>query len=199
MSEEYRIEIKVKNNNILKMIEKRGYSTVGEFCRLNPAVTNDVALIGELVNLKKSPLSANGDYRPMVYRLCDSLECTPEDLFTDTQLRTALETNKRTLQVNEAEMQFALENMNATRSLEQIIDDRDLNTKLFEALDKLTPREKKGIEMNFGLNGMHEHTLQEVADYFGVTRERTRQIILKAMRKLRHPSRTEDLRIYMES
>jgi len=197
MSAEYRIEVKVKNNNILKLIEKRGYSTVGEFCRLNPTLSKDVSTIGELVNLKLSPLSSNSEYRPVVYRLCDALECMPEDLFTETQMTTALETNKRILQVNEAEMKFTLENMNNQKSLEQILDEGDLGKKVVEVLETLTPREEKIIGMRFGINGYSETPMDEIAKYFDVSRNRIKQIQQTALRKLRHLSRADGLKEYI--
>ena len=69
-----------------------------------------------------------------------------------------------------------------------------------EVLKSLTPREEKVIKMRFGLgpNGS-EHTLEEVGQHFAVTRERIRQIEAKALRKLRHPSRSRKLKAFLES
>src|SRR5215475_9836998 len=68
-----------------------------------------------------------------------------------------------------------------------------------EALLKtLTPREEKVIKMRFGLGDGSEHTLEEVGQSFAVTRERIRQIEAKALRKLRHPSRSRKLRAFLE-
>src|SRR5919205_745084 len=69
-----------------------------------------------------------------------------------------------------------------------------------EVLATLTPREEKVIKMRFGLgpNGS-EHTLEEVGQHFAVTRERIRQIEAKALRKLRHPSRSRKLKAFLES
>ena len=59
-----------------------------------------------------------------------------------------------------------------------------------EVLKTLSPREEKIIKMRFGLQDGSEHTLEEVGQHFAVTRERIRQIEAKALRKLRHPSRS---------
>ena len=68
-----------------------------------------------------------------------------------------------------------------------------------EALLKtLTPREEKVIKMRFGLGDGSEHTLEEVGQNFAVTRERIRQIEAKALRKLRHPSRSRKLKAFLE-
>ncbi len=65
-------------------------------------------------------------------------------------------------------------------------------------LKTLTPREERVIKMRFGLEDGSEHTLEEVGQSFAVTRERIRQIEAKALRKLRHPSRSRNLRSYLE-
>ena len=66
-------------------------------------------------------------------------------------------------------------------------------------LKTLTPREEKVIKMRFGLDDGSEHTLEEVGQSFQVTRERIRQIEAKALRKLRHPSRSRKLRAFLDA
>ena len=68
-----------------------------------------------------------------------------------------------------------------------------------EILDSLTPREAKVLRMRFGIEMSTYHTLEEVGKQFYVTRERIRQIESKAVRKLKHPSRSDKLRSFMES
>ena len=68
-----------------------------------------------------------------------------------------------------------------------------------EILDSLTPREAKVLRMRFGIEMSTDHTLEEVGKQFDVTRERIRQIESKAVRKLKHPSRSDKLRSFMES
>ena len=65
------------------------------------------------------------------------------------------------------------------------------------ALAALSDRERQVLELRFGLNNQKEHTLEEVSRYFHVTRERIRQIEAKALRKLRHPTRSRELRDYL--
>ena len=72
-----------------------------------------------------------------------------------------------------------------------------LKEQLGEVLKTLTPREAKVLMLRFGLEGGHPHTLEEVGKEFDVTRERIRQIEAKALRKLRHPSRSKKLKDYM--
>ena len=65
-------------------------------------------------------------------------------------------------------------------------------------LQSLTPREEQVIRMRFGIGDGSEHTLEEVGKQFDVTRERIRQIEAKALRKLRHPTRSEQLRSFLD-
>ncbi len=73
-----------------------------------------------------------------------------------------------------------------------------LQTVTQEILDSLTPREAKVLRMRFGIEMNTDHTLEEVGKQFDVTRERIRQIEAKALRKLRHPSRSERLRSFLD-
>jgi len=73
-----------------------------------------------------------------------------------------------------------------------------LKEQLEEVLETLTPREEKVLRLRFGLDDGRTRTLEEVGQQFGVTRERIRQIEAKALRKLRHPSRSRKLKDYLE-
>ena len=68
-----------------------------------------------------------------------------------------------------------------------------------DILDGLTPREAKVLRMRFGIEMTSDHTLEEVGKQFDVTRERIRQIEAKALRKLKHPSRSAKLRSFIAS
>ena len=74
----------------------------------------------------------------------------------------------------------------------------NLQERTAKVLHTLTPREEKILRMRFGMDDGSEHTLEEVGQMFAVTRERIRQIEAKALRKLRHPSRSSKLRLLME-
>lgn len=73
-----------------------------------------------------------------------------------------------------------------------------LKEQIRQALGVLSDREREVLEMRFGLIDGQDHTLEEVGRHFGVTRERIRQIEAKALRKLRHPTRSRQLRDYLE-
>ena len=72
-----------------------------------------------------------------------------------------------------------------------------MKEQLDEVMNTLTPREAKVLKLRFGLEDGRTRTLEEVGKEFEVTRERIRQIEAKALRKLRHPSRSKKLRDYM--
>ncbi len=83
-------------------------------------------------------------------------------------------------------------------SLSDSVTHNDLKEKIREVLKTLTPREEKVLKMRFGIDVASEHTLEEVGKDFSVTRERIRQIEVKALKKLRHPSRSKKLATFFD-
>jgi RNA polymerase primary sigma factor len=90
-----------------------------------------------------------------------------------------------------------IEDRNVVSPAENVIN-LNLKEQTEALLKTLTPREEKVIKMRFGLGDGSEHTLEEVGQNFAVTRERIRQIEAKALRKLRHPSRSRKLKAFLE-
>lgn len=78
------------------------------------------------------------------------------------------------------------------------VSGNDLKERVREVLKTLTPREEKVLKMRFGIDVASEHTLEEVGKDFSVTRERIRQIEVKALRKLKHPSRAKKLQTFFD-
>ena len=85
-----------------------------------------------------------------------------------------------------------------TLSAIEAMNNMDLSRRARAVLSTLTPREEKVLRMRLGIDEEGEHTLEEVGETFSVTRERIRQIETKALRKLRHPSRSRTLRAFVE-
>jgi RNA polymerase primary sigma factor len=90
-----------------------------------------------------------------------------------------------------------IEDRNIVSPAEAVIN-LNLKEQTESVLKTLTPREEKVIKMRFGVGDGSEHTLEEVGQSFAVTRERIRQIEAKALRKLRHPSRSRKLKAFLE-
>jgi len=91
-----------------------------------------------------------------------------------------------------------IEDKNAVSPVEAVIGS-NLEHQTRRVLKTLTPREEKVLRMRFGIGEKSDHTLEEVGQDFEVTRERIRQIEAKALRKLRHPSRSKQLRSFVET
>jgi len=90
-----------------------------------------------------------------------------------------------------------IEDSNVVPPSEQVIDNI-LKYQTKDVLQTLTEREKQVLKLRFGVGGVKEHTLEEVGQQFAVTRERIRQIEAKALRKLRHPSRSRLLKSFID-
>ena len=90
-----------------------------------------------------------------------------------------------------------IEDENEYTPMDAVVND-DLKERVREVLKSLTPREEKVLKMRFGIDIASEHTLEEVGKDFSVTRERIRQIEVKALRKLRHPSRSRKLQTFLD-
>jgi RNA polymerase primary sigma factor len=81
---------------------------------------------------------------------------------------------------------------------EELANQAMLREQLQRALDSLTGRERRVLELRYGLDGDADRTLSEIGDELGVTRERIRQIEAKALRKLRHPARAKRLKAFAD-
>jgi RNA polymerase primary sigma factor len=137
-------------------------------------------------------------------------EPTPEELAK--KLHMPLEKVRRTLKIakeplsletpigdeGDANLGDLVEDKNAIAPIDAAIQSnlRDTTTRM---LASLTAREERVVRMRFGLGMNSDHTLQEVGQQFSLTRERIRQIEAKALRKLKHPSRSRELRTFLDS
>ena len=90
-----------------------------------------------------------------------------------------------------------IEDKNAVLPLDSAIQE-NLKETTTRVLASLTPREERVLRMRFGIGMNTDHTLEEVGQQFSVTRERIRQIEAKALRKLKHPSRSRKLRSFLD-
>jgi RNA polymerase primary sigma factor len=133
----------------------------------------------------------------------------PEEIAQDTGLqvekvKNTLKVAKRTVSLEnhvgegDTELGALIEDKKSTSPLEAVIN-RDLREKIHRMLNTLSPKEERILRMRFGLGDDPPHTLEEVGQIFGVSRERIRQIEAQALRKLKHPSRSNHLRSFLEN
>lgn len=136
-------------------------------------------------------------------------EATPEELaekmeLSEDKIRKVLKIAKEPISMetpvgddDDSHLGDFIEDNNIESPIERATAE-GLREATLEILETLTPREAKVLRMRFGIEMNTDHTLEEVGKQFDVTRERIRQIEAKALRKLRHPSRSEKLRSFLE-
>jgi len=137
-------------------------------------------------------------------------EATPEELaehmdMTEEKVRRVLKIAKEPISMEspvgddeDSHLGDFIEDENAEKPLDKTINN-DLSDSTHDILSSLTPREAKVLRMRFGIDMNTDHTLEEVGKQFDVTRERIRQIEAKALRKLRHPSRAQNLKSFLDN
>lgn len=136
-------------------------------------------------------------------------EATPEELaekmeLSEEKIRKVLKIAKEPISIetpvgdnDDSHLGDFIEDSNMESPIDKATAE-GLREATLEILETLTPREAKVLRMRFGIEMNTDHTLEEVGKQFDVTRERIRQIEAKALRKLRHPSRSEKLRSFLE-
>ena len=192
---EYRVRVTVRNNLILTAIENAGYKNISAFCKgsdIPPTTLNT------LIAMKVPPLMSSGEFSKPAKSLMEALCALPTELWTSEQLTMKLKRNTSEMALNLSGMQSALgihadeAMLLLTQSPEEVLNTKDVSTLIEEALNTITPKEAKVLRMRFGI-GCEEHTLEEVGACLDLSKERVRQIEVKAMRKLKHPSRSDSL------
>jgi len=134
--------------------------------------------------------------KPTIQELAEELEITPAKVrFMLRAGRNSLSLEKPVGKEKDAELGDFLEDTESAKPSDEAARQL-LREKVEEVLLSLTPREARILRDRFGLRGGRPHTLEEVGNKFGLTRERIRQLEKMALRKLRHPSRARKLRAY---
>jgi len=178
---EYLVKVTIRNNLILRQMKRLGIKSQMELARLAGLTPTTVGL---LIGMKKRPLHAlTGEWLDSAFALSAALHMEPEELWTEKQRDMALASNSREVSMSEdAVMQLA-----SGDRLEYNV----IASKLVaDALKALSPREQDIIQARF----FDGETFEEIGDRQGVGKERIRQLEAKALRKLKHPSRSGPLR-----
>jgi RNA polymerase sigma factor (sigma-70 family) len=128
------------------------------------------------------------------------LGACPTDLWTEEQLTLTLKKNSEERQLSKEGLRIALQS--TAHSLiglpHKDIEQKEAEVVIKDMLDSIPRRRAKILALRFGLGGGEEHTLEETAEIFDCTRERVRQIEAKALRQMRHPTRSAILKSLME-
>lgn len=195
---EYNVKVTVRNNLILQAIKDFGHTNLNNFAK---ATGVSITGLYSLVNLMEPPIGVKGEFIKTAKDLMEVLGACPSELWTDEQLTLRLDSNRTERVMSKEGLQITLQS-NA-RSLigldypEQEIVEQEMTRIVADKLDSLTPREAKIVRLRFGLDGVKEHTCEEIGELFKCTGGRIQQIEAKALRKLRHPSRSDDLQQFL--
>ena len=182
---DYRVQIKVRNARLLRAIEKAGHQPGQIFAR-EVGISYTVHLLPYL-NLKRTPFDENGDLRPCAEKLCVFLNCLPDELWSEEQ-RYPLVTNAAEIELSAASVHELLASPSDCADPLSLLEKKQAAQAVDALLDTLTPREAEVLRLRCGIDG-ESMNLEEMANAMGCSRERIRQIEVKALRKLRAPAR----------
>lgn len=174
---DYRVTIKVRNNRILTAIAKAGGDPGGKWCDANGL---SYCTVNNLINMTASPLLASGRLSQTAERLCDVLNSTPEDLWSNEQLYP-LEKNFSELEMSHDQV-MALVDSPVDFDM-AAIENGEMKRDIALALSVLPERWREVVRMRI----MEEMTADEVGEALGITGARVRQIEVRALRSLRAP------------
>ena len=195
---EYRVKVTVRNNLLLSAIEDAGYKSQAEFARSAGLTDTHVTA---LVGLRACPIRNDGTFTEVAQTMMEVLGACPTDLWTNEQLSMRLKNNSAEGEMSKAELLPAL-GMNPIDLIEfkapdEYASDTERTTVVANTLKTLTFREQMVLGKRFGINE-EEQTYEQIAKEMGYTRERIRQLEARALCKLRHPSRSDELKTYLE-
>ena len=184
---DYRIKITIRNDRLLNAIEDKGIPSVKQFCTLYKLNYNSIV---KIISGKIKPLNNLGKPIRLVEQIIDILDISLEDAFTERQLKGFAKTNYE-ISVAEKELKQLV---NPVKNQEQRLIESDVKISIQNAFSKrLNAREEKILRMHYGFNGGKEHTRKELSELFNVSISRISEIIIKAERKLKHPSVSKDI------
>ena len=188
-----RIDIKVRNNRLVTLIEEQ-YDNVSQFCK---AYNFSQRVVGDYCNLKESPLKSLktqevAGWKSSALKIADVLGVLPDEIWPEHMQELKLTVNKGFTTVSSDMVNTLLGSDRRADPLLMYEEEQCVDL-LTRAVEQLTAREQKVLAMRFGLNGEEPSTLSQIGDVFGIGPQRVLQIEAKALRKLRHPKRSEVL------
>lgn len=203
-----RIELKFKNAVLYNYLREQFPRTEklwhGEIDLHKAAITIGISYTNlvNLLNLKRSPYSfnvraknADRDWK-LNYtgeRICNYINVSANELFPPAMYQIAFPAKLAMELPTERFLPMSAASKLLTASPDDVVSQADLNNAIGKLLYTLTPREEMAVKMRYGLNDGVECSLEKIGIELGVQRQRAQQIIDKAMKKLRHPSRLKTL------
>jgi RNA polymerase sigma factor (sigma-70 family) len=186
-----RAELRFKNSAFIKGLKEKGFNSIKDF--------SDKSKIPyyQLIEYANLNLIPNEERQIIISKMLDISRWTLFEQYIEVVKKKDKKKNVlvKEIPVNDI---LSLDNKHVAEleseySQNDIIDESSLKYDIKDSLNKLGVREKLVIEMYFGLNGYEETELEDIGKHIGLTRERTRQIKEKAIRRLRHKSRSKKL------
>lgn len=212
---EYRVDVRLRNNLLLKRIEGLGYLSIADFCRANNLSYQQVVQLASMRTpaLKKARRSKcrtdawelTEEFKKVVVKVAAALGCEPEDLFTFRQ-KVGLEMTSSSIEISEDDALRLADNrnMDSLPSPEGYMHPPDmsvlakrLSDQARRVLATLTPREEKVLRMRFGIGEREDFTTRELSEEFEISNTRMHEIQRKALRKLKHPIRANKLKPFI--
>lgn len=200
MTNELRVELRTRNNRLWHAIFDN-YKNVAEFCKAHGF---QQSAVGALLNLKLGPYISStsnvwigrlGKPTKLAVKIADAVKMPVEELFPpdlyggNVPREMVAEIPSNMLRGIEAAKMLAL-----PAAQEDAINANDRRRLLDAALATMPPRDALVLRARFGLDGQDEDTLETLAGKMGITKERVRQLELRAIRRMRHPSRANKLK-----
>jgi RNA polymerase sigma factor (sigma-70 family) len=195
MKKNIELTMRIRNAALLDAITKQRTElqmTIAQWCEI---IGISPAYYQALVSFRRSPLTSNGDIKEKVKLICSTLDMDFADLF-DVELYDELDTNRLVTFVSPTQLRSICDSRQLD-ALSSSSNHKALVSRIEEALETLSPRDEKVLRMRFGIDE-EERTLKEIGEEFGCSGERIGQIERKALKRLRHPSVSKELRPFHE-
>jgi len=189
MNEEYRVKVSVSNNLLIRAIEDAGYKNQSEFAR---AIGCGTAYVNMLCGLRISPMTREGEFTKGANQVMEGLGACPTDLWTEEQLTMNLKRSSSWSVMGREELHVLMNG--EQKSLLDSVAGQELKKTMDAVRKTLTYREQQIIGLRFD----DDKSLEEVGKELGVSRDRVRQLEARALRKMRYPSRSDQLKSFVE-
>jgi DNA-directed RNA polymerase sigma subunit (sigma70/sigma32) len=177
-----RLQIKARNARVLRALERAGIANVRQLCVAmgRPHWQQNV---GQIINLKRSPVRHDGNWRDIAVEVATFLRVAPEALWPDYMQQIEMKRNDAEVDVSVDELAKLA---TARPSAEQSLIDKEQVRALLEVLPK---RNRTIVELRYGLNGYGEHSTEEIASLVGMTEEAVRMAESTALRRMLYRKR----------